>query len=121
MFFFFAFPRRQELEFELPCDVDSGRGPGGGDGEGGDSPSDDECSSLPVLRVNLSNGGEMALRSRDVKVRVGGGGCGGGGGERGGERLLLSTRQRSTIFWSVFCLFFWLNFKLFYVHIMTRR
>eukprot|EP00752_Nemacystus_decipiens_P011704 g10386.t1 len=63
----YKIPWNQELEFELPVDVDSGRGQGAGDGEA-ESPSDDEGSGLPVLRVNLSNGGEMALRSRDVKA-----------------------------------------------------
>lgn len=74
-FFFVFFGRRrrwQELEFKLPVENGgSARGQGWGatDGEA-ESPSDDEgnTSSLTVLRVNLSNGGEMALRSRDVKV-----------------------------------------------------
>lgn len=56
----------QELEFELPVEGEWGRRPVNGDEEQ-ESP-DDDVSNLPVLRVNLSNGGEMALRARDVKV-----------------------------------------------------
>lgn len=59
----------QELEFELPVEGEWGRGAVNGDEEQ-ESP-DDDVSSLPVLRVNLSNGGEMALRARDVKVSHG--------------------------------------------------
>lgn len=61
----YKIPWNQELEFELPPENSSGReGHGSGEAE---SPSDDDENGLPVLRVTLSNGGEMALRGRDVK------------------------------------------------------
>ena len=50
-------------------EVDSGRGTGNGYDEP-ESQDDEDDSSLAVLRVNLSNGGEMSLRVRDVKVTL---------------------------------------------------
>ena len=62
-------PPQQELEFELPVEDETGRKQGIGEAEAADSPSDDDDSSPPVLRVTLSNGGEMALRPREVQVK----------------------------------------------------
>ena len=62
-------PPPQELEFELPVEDETGRKQGIGEAEAADSPSDDDDSSPPVLRVTLSNGGEMALRPREVQVK----------------------------------------------------
>lgn len=60
-------PWHQELEFELPAEGSNGKQGLLGDADG-DSPSDDDEPSDAVLRVSLSNGGELALRGRDVKV-----------------------------------------------------
>lgn len=66
LFLLFFYDAMQELEFELPADDLSSQGNGEVEPE---SPSDDDEPSVPVLRVNLSNGGELALRGRDVKVK----------------------------------------------------
>lgn len=61
------YTKSQELEFELPEENPTGKVQANGDPEP-ESLSDDDEPTTPVLRIILSNGGEVALRGRDVKV-----------------------------------------------------